>query len=260
MPGEIQSPNTHGWVTGPPSCRAHTPARTRARTCARTCAHTCARTWVHILVCTYLPTYLCHSTQATSTYSGKDWRIMQGRQFSIALRELIYTVCTSACWGILNQIFMDYYIAFKSSIEHWNSWSSSFGKTSLYIAEPLLLGWFWAFFSFAGQFLLRIPPGNSRVWSHYAQWSFTLLTDFPRCALWNIIEVEVYHGHGITTTCLSRPRKNSVETSCCQEFLQILWWNCNKFCQDWLKIISFFIHTHTHTLKSCPQAHTHHES
>ena len=122
--------------------------------------------------------------------------------------------------------------------------SSSFGKTSLYSAEPLLLGWFWAFFSFAGQFLLRIPPGNSRVWSHYAQWSFTLLTDFPRGALWNTIDVEVYHGHAITTTCQCCPRKNSVETLSCQEFLQILWWNCNKFCQDWLEIISVFIHTH----------------
>ena len=47
-----------------------------------------------------------------------------------------------------------------------------------------------------------------------------------------------------STTCLCCPRKNSVETLCCQEFLQILWWNCNKFCQDWLKIISVFIHTH----------------
>ena len=123
--------------------------------------------------------------------------------------------------------------------------SSPIGKTSLYSAEPLLLGWFWAFFSFAGQFLLRIPPGNSRVWSHYAQWSFTLLTDFPRCALWNTIEVEVYHGHSITTTCQCCPRKNSVETSCCQEFLQILLWNRNKICLDWLEIISVFIHTHT---------------
>ena len=40
------------------------------------------------------------------------------------------------------------------------------------------------------------------------------------------------------------PRKNSVETLCCQEFLQILWWNCNKICQDWLEIILVFIHTH----------------
>ena len=35
-------------------------------------------------------------------------------------------------------------------------------------------GWFRAFFSCtSGQFLLRIPPGKSRVWSHAAQWSFT---------------------------------------------------------------------------------------
>ena len=48
----------------------------------------------------------------------------------------------------------------------------------------VLLGWFRAFFFDTGcQFLPRIPPGKSRVWSHYAQWSFTFRTFLPLCSM-----------------------------------------------------------------------------